>query len=644
MSNTQLTWKEFHLKFAASVNSRNKDSSLILDMSVPEQEQVKSISNLVSNKVSIVCFFSSPTSSMNFIHSTADLEGGILAQSSKVVALNGFGNNGFPVIINNSCISKIVDQQVPKLDALIQMESKEAVNGLALEDVDSEILSTHPFMLVPPFLWKTVMELQDRSPSSLLLATLKGISDYASSDDNVDGITLVNLQSMCTRLLQFLWLSEKSIMTNLFVYPPSDDKEVISWSRFKHEQCINQRQNQTIVTQPTQTPNEPSIEATLLKSSLEQYAKLASSDPKKKSFDKLHAPVRNMILNASSSNNEIMAGAPSEDCTDFFKAPTAGEATEIFLNSMEYKWSCNIQLQPGVILSLYSGKFLRGYVDKPSNFSPFSFPKKSFMETKNSSQEALRLQLKELSGEGLSNSDIQGALNQDICIPKQIDFMRYNIKNMIGASCFFFSEYSLLPRSLKIVFDHIEKNLAIYEALQFHNKYFAAEFLFSIDTRIQLWLNDCKKEQYRDQVDDSLINFSNDLNQVLMRRFSIALPSSIKAQIDGSSSEKKSSQEEVPPKRRKMQENDIDSSRVVNDENCNDWQVSFELYDKHFRHNKHMKSRPKMNGTPMCHRWFSKGYCFNNCANRDSHVSCSKIPSDIKEKYESWKKLVMSGN
>ena len=64
----------------------------------------------------------------------------------------------------------------------------------------------------------------------------------------------------------------------------------------------------------------------------------------------------------------------------------------------------------------------------------------------------------------------------------------------------------------------------VYESIQHQNKQFVAEFLYSIDTRIQIWLNQCKAACDREEVNDNLINFSDDLDKVLLCNFSVILP------------------------------------------------------------------------------------------------------------------------
>ncbi len=49
---------------------------------------------------------------------------------------------------------------------------------------------------------------------------------------------------------------------------------------------------------------------------------------------------------------------------------------------------------------------------------------------------------------------------------------------------------------------------------------------------------------------------------------------------------------------------------------------------------KNSKDRPKWNDKCwMCARWFTKGDCFNNCNNKDSHVGTNDVPADKKAAY-----------
>ena len=139
-------------------------------------------------------------------------------------------------------------------------------------------------------------------------------------------------------------------------------------------------------------------------------------------------------------------------------------------------------------MNIFNGNFLRSFDESPSNFSPFSFPKKSlFGKSKTAERECLILQLKELSGKGLSNEDVESALKQGVKIPESIEELRFSVFNTVSASAFFFSSSSILTRRLKLIHSHIASHYPLYEVSQLDDNLFTAKFLFAIDTSASLW-------------------------------------------------------------------------------------------------------------------------------------------------------------
>lgn len=622
-------------------------------MSIPETIPQKSISNFVSEKVAIACCFSNMTQSISFLHSPTDLAGGILFPTSRVVALSGFRHTAYPVIIQNTSISATKDQRVPNLDSLIQMESIADIVGLSsADDTDNELLSTHPFILIPPFLWSTAMDLRDRSPANVLLAFLERTKSFFEENESQLSFTLIEFQQSCKRLYQFLWLAKQLEMPPLIFRPPEDDIDVFNWSKFRHAECIEKDPNHHSaiygprIAQPAATViQQPPQQNIDIQNSLNQLAKLAPGSDKKKGFEKLHPSTQNMILQASSSNGQTIAASPCTECSDFYKSSSHGEAKLTFLKSMLHNWNCNVSVTSGVIINLFNGNFSREYEEAPSNFSPFSFPKRPFMSG-SSDKESLSLQLKELLGDGLSKEDIKGALSQDLVIPRQVEYMKHNIKNTIGASCIFFSNKSILSQNLAAVAEHVERNLNIYEAAQYQNKYFCTEFLYALDTRIQLWLLHCEAACDREEVNDNLIDFSDDMNKVLLRNFSYMLPQSLKSKFEDNSSEETIPSPNPPKKRRKSSFDDKEESRMVsNNSTLECWIIPEDKYNSKVRHNASaIRKRPKLNGKFMCHRWHSKGYCFVDCNNKDSHIPSDSISDPVKGEYTKWVASTVEGN
>ena len=272
-------------------------------------------------------------------------------------------------------------------------------------------------------------------------------------------------------------------------------------------------------------------------------------------------------------------------------------------------------------------------------FHHFHFQKSHFLE-KNPDTECLILQLKELTGRGLSNDDVESALKQGVKVPKSIEEMRFSIFNTTAAASFFFSKWSLLSSKLLEVHNHLVRHYPIYEASLAEDQLFTAKFLFAIDTRIQIWLKMCEIKEFREDVDDKLLNFDEVLNQVILRTFSITLPPSIKHIFEKKHPKRTDQDSDGPgPKRKKGNDRDRGeekSSRIQNDGKVDSWILSQDQYTSKLRHNSSLKSRPKYSDVPVCHRFHSRGYCFNNCSNKASHIDSNQLPADIQKDYKTW--------
>jgi hypothetical protein len=262
----------------------------------------------------------------------------------------------------------------------------------------------------------------------------------------------------------------------------------------------------------------------------------------------------------------------------------------------------------------------------------FSFPEKKIL-SRNVKSDCIVLQLKEIGGKGLSNEDVKEALKQGVEIPRTIDSMKYSIFNILAATKFFFSEHSLLAKALIIVHNHVVKNRSIYISMHHQNKLFIGQFLFALDTRINLWLESCEECKFRDEVDDNLIDFSDLLQDVRIRNFTHMLPISIHQVIETS---KESDEGTSPPSKRRKNNDQTTSDRIVNEGKIENWIKEDEMYNKCFRNGETLCQRPKLGNTIMCHRWNSKGYCFENCNNKASHIPSTELPAEAKKEYTKW--------
>ena len=249
------------------------------------------------------------------------------------------------------------------------------------------------------------------------------------------------------------------------------------------------------------------------------------------------------------------------------------------------------------------------------------------------------LQLKEISGKGLSNTDVEAALKQGIEIPASVDSLRYSLLNLTSASKFFFSEDSLLSNRLTQVYNHMINHRITYMSMAHQDKFFIAQFLFALDTRINLWLESCESCKFRDEVDDSLIDFTEILHQVRTRNFSHKLPLSIREVLNEDKSKTNNNHlDNNGPlqKRQRQTQEQTNNDKMTNNSTIDKWMINEPIYSTRLRSGDSLKSRPLLENVPICHRWHSKGYCFENCNNKATHIASSSLPAKAKKEYSTW--------
>ncbi len=87
-----------------------------------------------------------------------------------------------------------------------------------------------------------------------------------------------------------------------------------------------------------------------------------------------------------------------------------------------------------------------------------------------------------------------------------------------------FGKLSVGSQCLKALLNMMSHYKSIFKAKERLDKEFPAKFLFAVDTRFQIWLNNCKSAKFRNKVDDSIINFRPLINQVIFGSFNMNLP------------------------------------------------------------------------------------------------------------------------
>ena len=515
-----MTWMNYFKTKSNNIACSNYSAELFRDVSTPNLDKNGVLSRLSRDKGdSILIYFSNISKSIQLLHSISDLGNNNINPEPKLVALDGFSSDtAVPVQIDLDSLFNDVSVHVPKFEKLKTIKDAEELITLEAPRSNPDQFKHLPFVLLPPILWNLFTSSENKSASSLFLLLLPRLKEI--EDNNKDNEESDEVAKHCIHIAHFLWAANKNIIPSIAVAPPGDNQEVLSWAKTRHQHCFPSNPRSQVV--PNNIQSFESLSQAIEKS-FQSFPGTENSEKSPKGYSKLHDSTKNMILNASAQNSAIAASDPCEDCQMFFKTNSHGTARMLILKSLENKFGCNVSITQGVIMNLFNGNFLHSFDESLSNFSPFSFPKKSLFG-RNPETECLILQPKELTGRGLSNDDVELALKQGEKVPKSIEEMRFSIFNMTAVASFFFSKWSLLSSKLLEVHNQLVCHYPIYKASLVKDHLFTAKFLFAIDTRIQLWLKMCEIKEFREDVDDKLLNFNEVLNQVILRTFSITLP------------------------------------------------------------------------------------------------------------------------
>ena len=169
-----------------------------------------------------------------------------------------------------------------------------------------------------------------------------------------------------------------------------------------------------------------------------------------------------------------------------------------------------------------------------------------------------------------------------------------------------------------------------FEEAQVRDTSFAGKIGYALDTRVQCWLNQCKINAERELVDESLINFDSIINSVITDSFVQELPVCIKKVTSGD--EKKETAHTGKKRKRFQDKNTV----VSNEKQIEDWILKDSENYKSVFGGENLHKRPIMNGKPVCHLFHTRGYCFSDCRNKETHINSADLPEEIKEKYQKF--------
>jgi hypothetical protein len=247
---------------------------------------------------------------------------------------------------------------------------------------------------------------------------------------------------------------------------------------------------------------------------------------KKDRFIKFHPSSKQMILFASASNPFVVPIEPKESCQCFISATTHGVAKQELSMQLKNLGLSEMAFATGLTLNLYSGKFLYAVHNNPSNFSCFSINKGDHLNKQNQQDRQLILHLIETKGKGQSIEDTKDLNKQKIKAPTTYIEMMQQFKGFSGLISIFFGRYSVAHQAITSVIQLVNRSKQSFKAQVRTDTKFCCKFMYAINTRFQLWLEDCMTATQRDRISNSILDCHLLIESIRFGTFALNLPSS----------------------------------------------------------------------------------------------------------------------
>jgi hypothetical protein len=367
-----------------------------------------------------------------------------------------------------------------------------------------------------------------------------------------------------------------------------------------------------------------------------------TEDLKKDRIKDMHSSISNMILMASATEPD-QSGEFCDSFKSFYNSKNQGYADMELHHQFDAKNLQNVGFAEGTVLAMWSGLLKRSNPTAPSNCTPFAFRELQPMNMNQKSRSLICTMINQKGGLAQSAEEIKKKAKQNIEAPSDYNEMIFQLKAFVALIEILFGDDSITADKLRTFVQLIEAQSIHYKGVVVYDEFFPTKVLWTVCTRFQLYLESCTRAEDREEVDNTLIDFSSDHRDIILNRFSANLPASFKAVELGTDkdADTEAESEKITTKKRKKR-NDKEKNRaaeknpsVKNDHQCSEFKLKEgELWTQFA--GMHLDDRAKIKGTIMCTRWHTRGDCFADCKNKASHVTCSEIPPDAKQAHLRW--------
>ena len=316
---------------------------------------VDSISNQIFGE-NMILFHQDNSGRIGFLHNINNIQNqdsSFNQNEPRIAALSGF-SQPTPVVIKNSEISKISKLKTPTFEDIMEANNEQEFLNLQAGDNGFNFDNLN-FLILPSFLWTSVITNTDKSPFAVLSAIKTATNEFIEKHADDERFVTEGLLRKLGKIFQFCWLVAKKKIPSLpfSIAIEGTDDDIWNWSKIYIDQRIRPATNTQNNTNH-QANNALNMENHLqfindfVGQSFDHLKALQSdASSNKKSFESIFDPFKTMILNASATNREIAAAEPSEMLSKIIKAK-AGIAQLMLIEDMTSR-GCSVQVDNALL-------------------------------------------------------------------------------------------------------------------------------------------------------------------------------------------------------------------------------------------------------------------------------------------------------
>ena len=248
-----------------------------------------------------------------------------------------------------------------------------------------------------------------------------------------------------------------------------------------------------------------------------------TNDTTTKSFKKVPPQFQHMMLVASSQGT-VVPNEINDEANIFLSSPDRVQA-QLFLNAKLESESIECNVSSALTTLFTYGNLLWTSPITPAGLSCMVISSRDIFRNE-TLYEGMVLELS--TKHEISKQALQQLTKTKVLFPQDIEGMMERVYALVILSKLFFGDQSLLVQNLQVFSLQCQKKKLLLKTAKHLDDQFIATFLFSIDDRINKWLNECQKAKNISDTSLELINFSMMLSDIQLNRFICFLPNNIK--------------------------------------------------------------------------------------------------------------------